>query len=356
MVIRHLYVFRKSNRMNIYTLIVHRITGLIFLAILLSENTEAQISCPPHLPLTLEGNTSYCVGNSGSNLSVAENYAGYEWLPTAQTGQSAVLPSGSYQVVVTHYTGCTDTLDFVVDVVSAPAQPTIDVNGPTEFCEGESVVLSVANTYLYYEWSTGSVGQTITVAESGIYDVSVANLIGCNSPVNSVQITVNPLPTAAFSPGLDLFDVQFNNYSQNATDYEWNFGDGTTSMDFEPTHTFTIGGTVAMYLVATNSCGNDTSFLDLTSVNVEEMDEAFSISAFPNPSNGLLQLSLGIKTASECNFVVYDGSGRMLQTFKRSFPAGRNQLPMDLTHLHSGLYFLTIEHETKQAHVQLIIE
>lgn len=332
-----------------------RVTGLLFLTTFCAGHIVAQINCPPHLPLTLLGNTSYCIGSSGTDLSIEQNYTGYEWLPTSETGQSVFLTAGNYEVVVTHYTGCTDTLAFVVAQVSNPPQPTINVSGPTEFCEGGSVTLSVDSLYPYYDWSTGSVSEEITVFESGTYNVSVTDWIGCSSASNSIQITVNPLPTAAFSPGLNLFDVQFNNFSLDATDYEWNFGDGSTSTDFEPTHTFSVGGTVPMYLVASNSCGSDTAFLDLTSVSVEEQRDRLMAKAFPNPSNGQFQLSLDAAAQGRCTFTVADAEGRILESFTRSILVGPNRFQFDLTHLSSGLYFLSIQNGEHSDRLTLVV-
>jgi hypothetical protein len=253
-----------------------------------------QVNCPPHLPLTLVGNTSYCVGSPGSALHIAQNYVGYEWLPTSETDQNVLLTAGNYAVVVTHYTGCTDTLEFQVQQVSNPPQPVIDVSGPTQFCEGESVVLSVPVTYPYYEWNTGSVSHEITVFGSGTYVVAISDWIGCVSSSNSVQITVDPLPTAAFSPDLDLFHIEFNNLSFDATDYEWNFGDGVFSNDFEPTHSYSVSGTLEMWLVASNDCGSDTAFLSLTSVAVDEEKEQEGLAIYPNPTNVNFSVDLGL--------------------------------------------------------------
>ena len=37
----------------------------------------------------------------------------------------------------------------------------------------------------------------------------------------------------------DPFEVTFTNFSSNATSYSWDFGDGNSSTDESPTHTYT---------------------------------------------------------------------------------------------------------------------
>ena len=47
--------------------------------------------------------------------------------------------------------------------------------------------------------------------------------------------------------GMSVF---FNNYSYDANWYEWDFGDGYVSFDFNPVHTYEIGGTFTVSLTA----------------------------------------------------------------------------------------------------------
>lgn len=52
--------------------------------------------------------------------------------------------------------------------------------------------------------------------------------------------------------------VQFTDYSsQNATSWDWNFGDGTTSGLRNPNHTYTAEGTYTITLTAANDFGSD---------------------------------------------------------------------------------------------------
>ncbi|MEI6823497.1 MAG: PKD domain-containing protein [Bacteroidota bacterium] len=51
----------------------------------------------------------------------------------------------------------------------------------------------------------------------------------------------------------------FTNTSQNATSYSWNFGDGASSTDVNPTHTYTQSGTYSVILTAIGNGGSNTN-------------------------------------------------------------------------------------------------
>lgn len=315
----------------------------------------AQINCPPNLPLTLVGNTEYCVGTSGSELSVTEPYDQYEWLPTAETSQSVLLTAGNYQLVVTHYTSCTDTVDIEIQQVSNPPQPVITASGPTEFCGGESVTLSGPPGYPYYEWSTGSVSEQITLYENITVILSVEDWIGCVSSSNSIDIVVNPLPEAIVSPDINGYDVEFNNLSINATDYQWNFGDGNTSTDFEPSHVFTLDGNVDMYLVASNNCGSDTTFLNLTSVSVDDPAFLDDISLYPNPTSGPINLNLVSDRPENMHLSIYSLKGEEVFTDSVQIGRGQNSIQLDLSALNGGIYIVHLETENSSLTKRVVL-
>ena len=68
-------------------------------------------------------------------------------------------------------------------------------------------------------------------------------------------IVTTPLPTinVQFSIVNDS-TVVFSSNSSNATNFVWDFGDGNTSSEANPTHTYSSGGLVTVTLVATNEC------------------------------------------------------------------------------------------------------
>ena len=84
-------------------------------------------------------------------------------------------------------------------------------------------------------------------------------------------ITVSPIPTASFSynpnPPQENTYTNFINQSIDATKYTWNFGDGDTSAEVNPTHIFPATATYNVCLNAANDAGcSDDTCIDVRSL------------------------------------------------------------------------------------------
>ncbi|MFA7198515.1 MAG: PKD domain-containing protein, partial [Methanoculleus sp.] len=116
----------------------------------------------------------------------------------------------------------------------------------------------------------------------GTYTVNltVANAAGTNSLVKADYITVSSggsggdAPVADFTANVTSGDaplaVQFTDASTGSpTSWAWDFGDGTTATEQNPTHTYTTAGTYTVKLTATNAGGSDseekTGYITVTS-------------------------------------------------------------------------------------------
>ena len=71
-----------------------------------------------------------------------------------------------------------------------------------------------------------------------------------------------PAPVASFSYEKAGLEVKFTNTSTNATTYTWNFGDGETSTEQSPTHTYPKYGKYTATLSVTGEGGTATSLPD----------------------------------------------------------------------------------------------
>lgn len=97
----------------------------------------------------------------------------------------------------------------------------------------------------------------------------------------------NP-PLASFSIVDMGSTVSVQNTSQNATSYQWDFGDGFTTTDENPTmHTYAVPGDYLITLIASTACRSDTTHLMVTILSTDVEDsELDKITCYPNPVTG----------------------------------------------------------------------
>jgi len=123
--------------------------------------------------------------------------------------------------------------------------------------------------------------------------------------IEDYAITILPdltPPAADFSSDAGLSCdgiVSFTNESSsNSEGFLWYFGDGVTSMDIDPVHTYLSSGIYTVSLVATNGNGQDSiAFEDLVTVDFDAICDTLSI-----PTSGT-------DGATACNGVLADDGG-----------------------------------------------
>jgi hypothetical protein len=90
-------------------------------------------------------------------------------------------------------------------IVCPTITPTI--LGNVAFCVGSSIVLSVAEPFVGYQW-TGGVGQTLSVSAAGTYTVTVTDVNGCTGTASVLVVTTPPTtPTFAAIAAICSGDV-----------------------------------------------------------------------------------------------------------------------------------------------------
>ncbi|MBI1287931.1 MAG: HYR domain-containing protein, partial [Flavobacteriales bacterium] len=139
--------------------------------------------------ITVAGHTTFCDGDSVM-LTAAQGDA-YLWAPNGETTQTiAATQTGSYSVTVINESGCSEVSDTVDITVNPNPEPVVTANGPTAFCESDSVTLTTTTSGAYFWNPNGETTQSITVSETGTFSVVVTDVNGCSGESNAVDVTV----------------------------------------------------------------------------------------------------------------------------------------------------------------------
>ena len=175
----------------------------------------------------------------------------------------------TYNVVLTGISeyGCTDTKDY--DITVYP-QPEAEFSVTPVFQDYPSVTVDLENAskdgIWSYRWDYDD-GNTSGERDPGSYEfgdwgdynirLSVWNDQCADSSSHRIFIRP-PVPIAAFDqldPGCEPHTVNFKNNSVYGHSYYWDFDDGNTSREIEPTHTFTRYGVYNVKLIVTGEGG-----------------------------------------------------------------------------------------------------
>ncbi|MDX1910863.1 MAG: PKD domain-containing protein [Saprospiraceae bacterium] len=119
----------------------------------------------------------------------------------------------------------------------------------------------------------------VTYNAPGTYTVTLTfeNVFGQSTLTQTDIITVHPPAVAAFQATVNQSLVSFTNLSQNGLNFVWEFGDGNSSTETSPQHTYTNPGTYLVTLIVNGLCG---FVLDTQSVVIagQAPQAAFSLS------------------------------------------------------------------------------
>ena len=183
-------------------------------------------------------------------------YSSYLWSTGASTETIPVTATGTYTVTVTTAAGCTGSASASVTVTSA-LHPII--TGPTTICPGGNVTLD-AGLYSLYTWSSGPSTETITVATSGIYTVTVTNSAGCTGST-SVNVIASPnlSPTITGSTSFCAGTTTTLDAGAGYASYLWSNTDSTETISVTTANTYIVTVTNAVGCSGTASVVVNTS-------------------------------------------------------------------------------------------------
>ncbi len=236
-----------------YTLIVTdqlgTCTGSVDIPITVNPPPDVEVFAVP---------ANLCEGDT--TQLIATNADSFIWNDSSTDNPRTVSPSTTTTYTVTGYdaAGCSNTASITVNVSAIPVITFTPAN--PSICEGETASVTASGA-VFYMWSNSTTSNPLVVSPSATttYQVTGTDNTGVCSSSAEVTVTVNESPEALFSAvptgGCSPLDVAFTDNSNDAAQWNWNFGDGGTSSAQNPTHTFNGEGTYDISLIVTSPEG-----------------------------------------------------------------------------------------------------
>ncbi|WP_372793238.1 PKD domain-containing protein [Lutibacter sp.] len=304
---------------------------------------------------TLPAIIDICEGNN--TILDPGVFNSYLWSDGSTQQTLAVQTAGTYSVAVTDQNGC--SAEASVEVIVNPL-PSVDLGPDLDICETELPYVLDSGNYQSYKWSNGSNNRTLEVTETGNYSVTVINASGCES-TTSINITVHPMVTADFYyEGLQK-SMQFFSTATNADSHFWDFGDGNTSTEENPSHPFKEKGDYTVSYTAYGEFCSEAQKTELIEIRSSAIDDVIVI--YPNPSNGefTLKINPDMPITSDIVITIKSLAGQII--YNEVFNAmsstsydGNIYKKINLDQYSKGVYVLSIEAANFTAQHKLVLK
>ena len=301
------------------------------------QDTVVETVVVSPLPVADFSFTYACQNDTSHFTSMASgNIVAWQWDFGDGNGASGQDPAhvylspGSYSVTLTVISdqGCVDS---VTQVVVIPPEPLAPLPVDDTVCQGQSAVLLAmdqqSDTDLYWYAAPDDaqpihIGSDFTTdpLQSGVtYYVAAVSPDGCHSPLVPVAGTPVPPPSvdvliSSFEVDLPEAEVQFttSNASSGGLTYTWEFGDGSSSSEANPSHTYTEIGEYSPTLTLTDSYGCEMVYT-FGPIRVNQIYRLFVPSAFTPNEDGLND-AFAVPTINiiDLQVEIYDRWGRLM--------------------------------------------
>ena len=241
---------------------------------------QVEFDMPGNDPLAIDdltATTNYCELSDGTaTVSVSGGTLPYryEWTtsPVQNSATATGLVDGPYIVAIRDSFNC--PIEDQIEVVAEQGFD-LEVRTTDVSCYGQddgtarAVILGPARWPFVYNWQDpASREPTLNNLPGGVYTVTVRDADGCTrtafeevGAVQYINSDFTALPDTNTPVVLSSAAFEFNNLSEGADEYVWDFGDGTLSTEFEPIHVYADTG---QFYVTLRAYSNNQDCVDST--------------------------------------------------------------------------------------------
>jgi YVTN family beta-propeller protein len=294
-----------ANNVGNVVSVIDTATNTVTAAIIIGLTPELRANNSEGVAVSPDGSKLYVTNSNGDSVSIidtATNKIINTWYVGREPKGIAVAPDGTVFVTISgaHTVSVFGTVSGAVAVGNDPTGVAVNPVGTkayvTNSVDGTVSVIDTSNNTVTATVSVGNWPWGVAVTPDG-KKVYVANEESNTIPIidtatNTVVATmgagglpiafgnfIGPLPSSTpilpvanfnsnATEGSVPLDVQFTDLSTNATDLQWNFGDGSSNVSVpNPEHIFTSIGSFNVVLTASNANGSDSKSM---AINVQK--------------------------------------------------------------------------------------
>jgi len=319
--------------------------------------------------ISANGDTNLCEGENLLLSTDNQENVSYQWYHNdTETGNNMptfeASEAGIYHLIISNFCGSLQSDNTIeISMQTAPVITNISSSNGTEFCDGDSTILSISENNTYdYQWTQngtniGTNNHTLSVFISGTYSVLVSNQCGSIEPDEAVTITVHDLPIVSYTQDPDSICYQQGSQTlQNASPEGGNFYGNGVSNGIIETEIAGIGTHEISYIYTDNNgCENSAvssiTILDCTTIDKLSQND-FQI--FPNPAKNHLFI-LAAKNG-KYSLQLISNDGKTIKQIKNEYLNKNSIFQFNLGQITPGNYLLKITGQSKSQLYQIVIQ
>ncbi len=202
-------------------------------------------------------------------LNVNPLFTQYTW-NNGNSGSTALLPPGNYQVVAIDTNGC-ESASTIFNLNAYPFQQPF-ISGNTFYCAGDSTLLAIQPNFVQYTWSNG-LNQNTIYANSGSYSATVVDQNNCRFSTSNFIVQLYPIqnPPIIGKDYCCIGDSVFLSTSNTFSNLLWSNGKTTNGI-------FAPSGNYSLQALDSNNCkSSSVPFIVSNSIPIAEISGAQSV-------------------------------------------------------------------------------
>jgi len=323
----------------------------------LNDNTELSINQLPEQATSIP--VKVLTGTSGFhviNVQNIEEYNALNCLLLEDLFSGITYDLFNQQTVSIFINDTTTVARFLLHIGTSS---NIISSNPTCSDSDNGVIIYENNSSLGYEtnWmdSEGNVilqnsnsfaSDSLTNLSAGVYTIEIIDPI-CGSNIETISLTSPDAIVSNFTLSNNALDYTFNNTSVNGASYLWDFGDGNTSTETNPTHTYDNEGSylVSLTVYQNGNCFSEhTEWVNILTTGIETFNEEETNVWIKDHS-----LSINSNSSNFHTYLVKNSLGQVLAQ-----DGFNSNTKVNLSKISSQVLFVTLLSDTDSQTIKVI--